>query len=101
MQSLVQILVVGPQVDREYNGFKFKSQEAECVLLNDDFTPAQVGVLRLSDAMQGEKAPRSGVYQATFSLRPNRKNRVIEAYVTNFTPVPQSSLPRVAAGAAK
>ena len=84
MQSIVQILVAGPVEDREYEGRKYKSQSCECVLLNDDGTPAQVGVLRVPQDMLGEV--KAGVFIGSFAMRPDRKTRVLGAVLTGLQP---------------
>ena len=87
MQAVIEILVVGPLLDREFEGRKYQVQEAECVLRNDDGSPACVGVLRLWEALRGANAPKPGLYTGTFSLKPNSK-RIIEAVLVSLTAMP-------------
>ena len=82
--SLVQILVVGPVLDKTFEGRAYQVQECECVMLNDDMSAASVGVLRLSDAMKGNNAPKPGVYSATFAMRARPKDRRIEAMLVGL-----------------
>lgn len=94
--SKIQILVVGPVQDKEYEGRKYQVQEAECVMLNDDGSPQGVAVLRLADDMRGEKAPKPGLFTAAFTLRANPKDRRLEARLAGLTPF---EAPRRAAAA--
>jgi hypothetical protein len=87
MQSLVQILAVGPVLNKEFEGRPYKIQECECVMLNDDGSAASVGVLRLSDAMKGDNAPKPGTYSASFAMRARPKDRRIEALLTGLVSV--------------
>lgn len=84
MQSVVQILVAGPVEDREWEGRKYKAQSCECVLLKDDGTPAQVGVLRVPEELHGKVAP--GVYVGSFAMKPDRKTRVLGAVLVGLQP---------------
>jgi len=84
MQSILQVLVAGPVEDKEWEGRKYKAQSAECVLLNDDGTPAQVGVLRVPEHMHGEV--KAGTYIGSFALRPDRKTRILGAVLTGLQP---------------
>lgn len=84
MQSIVQILVVGPVEDREWEGRKYKSQSCECVLLKDDGEPSQVGVLRVPEQMHGEV--KTGIYIGSFAMKPDRKTRVLGAVLTGLQP---------------
>lgn len=93
--SKLQILVVGEIQNKKWEGREYQVQEAECILLNDDGSPQAVAVLRLDDSMRGDKAPKTGIYSATFSLRPNPKDRRLEARLTGITPI-DAGRPRAA-----
>lgn len=96
LSSRLQILAVGPVQDKEFDGRKYQVQECECVMQNDDGSPASVGVLRLSDAMKGDKAPKPGEYTATFAMRARPKDRRIEALLTGLVPVNRQPAPKAA-----
>lgn len=89
--SIIQIIKVGEVQDKTFEGRSYQIQEAECILLNDDGTPESVGVLRLSDKMRGQNAPKVGTYTATFSLQPSPKDRKIGAVLTGLTAVNRSA----------
>lgn len=84
MQSILQVLVAHPVQDREFEGRKYQVQEAECVLLNDDGTPAQVGVLRVPQDLHGKIT--TGVFLGSFAMRPDRKTRVLGAVLVGLQP---------------
>lgn len=85
--SKLQIILVGPVQNKEFEGRKYDVQEAECILLNDDGSASQVAVLRLAENMRGDKAPKVGTYSAAFSLRANPKDRRLGAVLTGLTPI--------------
>lgn len=84
MQSILQILKVNPVQDREWEGRKYQSQDCECVLLNDQGQPDQVGVLRVPQDLLGKFQP--GVYIGSFAMRPDRKTRVLGAVLVGLQP---------------
>lgn len=86
MQSLIQIIKVGELKDKTYEGRSYQTQEAECLLLNDDGSVECVGVLRLGEKFRGDNLPKLGVYQAHFSLVASPKDRRIGAVVTGLLP---------------
>lgn len=87
--SKIQIIKVGNLTPKTFEGRSYEIQEAECITLNDDGSVNEVAVLRLSEAMRGEKAPKLGTYAATFSLRANPKDRRLGAVLTGLTPINQ------------
>lgn len=84
--SKIQILLVGPVQDKKWEGRDYQIQEAECVMLNDDGSPAGVAVLRLGEKMRGDNAPKPGFFTAAFALRANPKDRRLEASLAGLTP---------------
>lgn len=70
--SLLQVIKVGEVrkgVGKE-SGKPYEMQEAECLLLNDDGSPAEVGVLMVPKDRDGKLMPLvPGVYTPAFSLR--------------------------------
>lgn len=84
--SLVQIIVVNEARSGTKDGRQWSMQDAECILLKDDRTPSQVGVLMIPKDLQGKVTP--GLYTASFALRPNMASRRVEAVLTGLVPVP-------------
>lgn len=79
MQAIIQILKVN-EVKKgvsKKTGNPYELQDAECVLLNDDGTPSQIGVLSIPKDLR-EKV-QAGTYTGSFSLRPDLQTRRIEA----------------------
>lgn len=98
MQAVIQIL----KVNEVKSGVSSKTnkpyelQDAECVLLDDNGAPSQIGVLSIPKDLRGKVAP--GVYTGSFSLRPDLQSRRIEAVLTGLNPVPvKSQVPQVKA----
>lgn len=88
MQSILHIIKVNDQrngVGKE-SGKPYSLQDCECILLKDDGTPDQVGVLLLPKDLTGKTIP--GQYLGSFALRPNLQTRKIEAVLTGLQPVP-------------
>ena len=79
LHALIQIIKVNDLREGEKDGRKWAMQDAECLLLNDDGTPASVGVLSLPKSLMGENAPKNGTYSASFSLVAGMRDRKIEA----------------------
>lgn len=88
MQALIQIIIVNEKRTGSKDGRAWEMQDAECLLLKDDMTPAHVGVLQLPKEMRGENAPKPGVYTGSFTLQSGLRDRRIEAVLVGLTPVP-------------
>lgn len=88
MKSLVQILKVNEPRSGTKNGYNWTMQDAECMLLNDDGSVSQVGVLMLPKALTGDAAPKEGQYSATFAMGVENKTRKMVANLTGLTPLP-------------
>jgi hypothetical protein len=86
LTSLVQVIKVNELRTGSKDGRAWEMQDAECILLDDEGQPAQVGVLMLPKAMRGEHAPKRGVYVGAFSLMAGMRDRRIEAQLVNLTP---------------
>lgn len=87
MQSILQIIKINDLKTGTKDGRAWEMQDAECILLKDDGSPDQVGVLPLPKDLRGKVAP--GVYTGTFALAADLRTRRIEARLTNLTPIPQ------------
>ena len=91
MQSLIQILKLNEARSGEKNGRRWEMQDAECLLLNDDGSVNQVGVLMLPKDLMGKVGP--GTYMGTFALRADTSRegqRRINAILTGLNAVPPS-----------
>ena len=88
--SKIQIIKVGPVLDKTFEGRSYQVQEAECITLNDDGSVNEVAVLRLGETMRGAAAPKVGTYAASFSLRANPKDRRLGAVLTGLLPITAS-----------
>lgn len=94
MQAIVQILKFNEVRSGEKNGRKWSMQDCECLLLDENGKPDQVGVLVLpKDLMErrarGELA--EGIYTGSFALRADTSRegqRRINAALVGLTPVP-------------
>lgn len=89
MQALIQVLKVNEArtgVSKD-SGKPWRMQDAECLLLNDDGSVNQVGVLMLPRDMT--TPPAVGTYTGTFSLQSDLKTRKINAVLTGLTAVPR------------
>lgn len=90
MQSIIQILKLNEPRPWEMNGNKGVSHTAECVLLNEHGGIEHVGVLKIKGEDMIKKA-QVGTYTASFAVRANPASRVLEAIVTDLTPLPSRS----------
>lgn len=84
MQSIIQIIKVNELRDREFEGRKYQTQDAECIMLNDDGTPAQVGVLKVPKDLLGKVGV--GTFVGSFAMRPDMKTRVLGAVLVGLQP---------------
>lgn len=91
MQSIIQILKLNEARSGEKNGRRWEMQDAECLLLNEDGTVNQVGVLMLPKDLMGKVQP--GTYMGTFALRADTSRegqRRINAILTGLNQMPPS-----------
>jgi len=84
MQSILQIIKVNETKSGVKDGRPWEIQDAECILLNEDGTPSQVGVLSLPKDLRGQVKP--GTYLGSFALRADLRSRRIEAVLTGLQP---------------
>jgi hypothetical protein len=84
--ALIQIIKTNDPRNGVKDGRPWSMQDAECLLLNDDGTPATVGVLQLPKELMGDRAPKPGVYTGAFALRSGMRDRRIEAVLTSLQP---------------
>lgn len=102
MQSIIQVLKVNDLksgISRK-TGNPYEIQDAECILLKDDGSVDQVGVLQVPKSLRDKVHP--GVFTGSFALRSNMQSRQIEAVLTDITPVPPGTYgtPKAAASPA-
>ncbi len=101
MQSIIQVLKLNEARSGEKNGRRWEMQDAECLLLNDDGTVNQVGVLMLPKDLMGKTQP--GTYLGTFALRADTSRegqRRINAVLTGLQPYAVGKSPVAAKAAA-
>lgn len=84
MQAIIQIIKVNEEKSGVKDGRPWQIQDAECILLNDDGTPQQVGVLSFPKDLRGKVQP--GTFTGTFALRADLRSRRIEAVLTGLSP---------------
>lgn len=93
MNSIIQILKLNEPRAWNFEGKSGTSHSAECLLLNDDGSVDQVGVLKLRGDDLIKKA-KPGTYTGSFAMRANPASRLIEAVLTDLTPVPKQTAPK-------
>lgn len=84
--AIIQVIRVNDARSGTKDGRAWAMQDAECLLLNEDGSPNMVGVLQLPKDLQGDKAPKPGVYTGSFALRSGLRDRRIEAVLTSLVP---------------
>ncbi|MDH1903413.1 hypothetical protein N5D67_14005 [Comamonas aquatica] len=102
LPSLVQVIIAGPVLDKAYQDRKYKTQQLECIALDDTGQELQVGVIKVPTHLHGQIS--RGFYRPVFGMRVNRE-RVIEPVLIDLTPykpaaAPASSSKSTAAAAA-
>jgi hypothetical protein len=88
LSSLLRIIVVNEERSDTKEGRAWAMQDAECILMNDDGSPKQVGVLQLPKEIRAKGAVKPGDYTGSFALRPDLRTRRIEAVLVDLTPLP-------------
>jgi hypothetical protein len=93
MQSIIQILKLNdPKTGTsKKTGNPYDMQDAECLLLKDDGSIDQVGVLQVPKQLRETVKP--GTFTATFALNANFASRRIEAVLTGLVPLPPKGAP--------
>lgn len=95
MHSIVQILKLNEaRSGKTVTGREWTIQDAECLLLNDDGTINEVGVLTIPRELNGKATP--GTFMGAFALRANKSReggRRIEAVLTGLQPYSLKSTP--------
>lgn len=94
LPSLIQVIVPGPVLDKKYQDREYKSQQLECLALDDAGQPLQVGIVRVPTHLHGQV--KAGFYRPVFGMRVDR-DRVIQPVLLDLTPYK----PAPVAGAAK
>ncbi|KTT20393.1 hypothetical protein [Pseudacidovorax intermedius] len=92
--ALIQIIKVNEKRGGTKDGRAWEMQDAECLLLNEDGTPAQVGVLMLPKQLRGEHEPKPGFYSGAFALGVSLRDRRVEAMLTGLSPLPPNHFQR-------
>lgn len=91
MQSLLQILKLNEARKGNKNGRDWEMQDAECLLLNDDGTIGQVGVLMIPKDLRGKVT--AGTFIGSFALRASLTDRRIEAVIVDLKPYAKPAQP--------
>lgn len=102
MQTIIQVLKLNdPKTGiSKKNGNAYDMQDAECLLLNDDGSIDQVGVLQVPKSLREKIAV--GIFRASFAMQANFASRRIEAVLTDLVPVPvKGSAPASAPSSSK
>lgn len=94
LPSVIQVIVAGPVQDKKYQDREYKSQQLECLALDDSGQPLQVGIVRVPSHLHGQI--KAGFYRPVFGMRVDR-DRVIQPVLLDLTPYK----PAPAAGVAK
>lgn len=94
LPSVIQVIVAGPVQDKKYQDREYKSQQLECLALDDAGQPLQVGIVRVPSHLHGQV--KAGFYRPVFGMRVDR-DRVIQPVLLDLTPYK----PAPAAGVAK
>ncbi len=98
LPSVIQVLVPGPVIDKKYEGREYKSQQLECLALDADGQPLQVGIIRVPQHLHGQV--KTGFFRPVFGMRVDR-DRVIQAVLLDLTPYNPKAAPAAASVAAK
>lgn len=101
MYSIIQILKLNePKTGiSKKNGNAYDMQDAECLLLNDDGSIDQVGVLQVPKSLREKIAV--GTFRASFAMQANFASRRIEAVLTDLVAVPVKGSSPAAASSVK
>ena len=83
--ALIQIIKVNDARSGSKDGRAWEMQDAECLLLDENGQPTQVGVLMLPKDLRGKTTP--GTYTGSFALSAGLRDRRIEAVLTGLVPV--------------
>lgn len=83
LPSVIQVIVPGPVLDKKYQDREYKSQQLECLALDDAGQPLQVGIVRVPTHLHGQI--KAGFYRPVFGMRVDR-DRVIQPVLLDLTP---------------
>lgn len=88
MHSIIQILKLNdPKTGTSAKtGKPYDMRDCECILLNEDGTVGQVGVLQIPKALRD--IADVGTFHGTFALQADFQTRKIGAILTGLTPRP-------------
>lgn len=95
--AILQIIKVNDAKTGVKDGRPWEIQDCECILLNDQMQPEQVGVLSLPKELRGKVG--TGTFTGSFALRPDLRTRRIEAVLTSLVPFPRPGSKQPAAAA--
>lgn len=98
LPSVIQVLVPGPVLEKKYDGREYKSQQLECLALDADGQPLQVGIIRVPQHLHGQV--KTGFFRPVFGMRVDR-DRVIQAVLLDLMPYNPKAAPAAASVAPK
>ncbi len=84
MQAVFQIIKVNLPKSGTKDGRAWEMQDCECIMLDVNYAPDQVGVLMVPKDLRGRLTP--GTYTGSFTLRPDLRTRRIEAVLIGLEP---------------
>lgn len=90
LPSVIQVLVAGAVQDKKYQDREYKAQQLECLALDADGQPLQVGIIRVPTHLHGQVT--TGFYRPVFGMRVDR-DRVIQAVLLDLTPYNPKAAP--------
>lgn len=79
LPSFIQVIVVGDVLNKKYEGREYTTQQLECIALDADGKPLQVGVLAVPKDKQGLLT--TGIYRPVFGMRVDRERRIVPAII--------------------
>jgi len=82
--AILQIIKVNEARTGSKDGRAWEMQDAECILLDDQGQPSQVGVLSIPKDLRGKVT--AGIYTGSFTLKPDLRTRKIEAVLVSLNP---------------
>lgn len=92
LPSFIQVLVVGPVLNKKFDGREYQTQQLECLGLDADGQPLQVGVVPVPKSLHGLVKP--GIYRPVYAMRVDRERR-FTPFISDLTPYkPAPSAPK-------
>ncbi len=90
--ALVQIIKVNEARSGTKDGRPWEMQDCECLLLDGEGNPTQVGVLMLPKELRNKDKVKPGMYTGSFTLQASLRDRRINAELVDLVPVDPRSV---------